>query len=256
MKIVHPKRITKSPGKLAEDMGVEAMTVEDGFSSWRDGPGGDFFMFYPDPDRVGGVTDKYRLLRAFYKQEKYGQRRSLKKELGDCVLPSYRTHEAAEMLPPNALGYVVRPLQHEKGEGYRKTDNPVDFREGADYVAPVFGKTHEYRVVFVHGKLAFMQKKEGGDLGPADCWSNVDFTYIRHPERAFLTLRTDFFEQVKKSFPIMNACIVGVDVLYNNDTREYRICEVNTCPTLLAPTYAEGRELRGKIISIAKEFHQ
>lgn len=241
MRIVRPEGIASSPNALGKQMGVEVITRHD-TPVW----GRDFFMFYPKMREVVGADEGYGALRAFFMEDKHHQRGILS-QYCDKVLQGVATYRLARDLRKLAPEFIVRPMHHEKGEGYRFTDDALDFDEGNEYITPVFPKTHEYRVVLVYGKVAFIQRKEGGELGPRDCWSNVPFTLIRDHARLHL-LHTDAIEKLQ-AIPVLSAAhIVGVDVLYDRASKDYRVCEVNTCPTLLAPDLNTGRYIRQQVI--------
>ena len=243
--IIRPLHIQTTPAKLAEQLGIEARkAAPDSPAKW----GTDFFMYYPPTALVNSTSKLYMRLRDFYKNGKLHQR-TVMVNANLRSLPSAGFIAEAAVLPPAPLGYIVRPLIHEKGQKFRRTLNEFDFTPGKEYISPIFPKTHEYRVIFVRGKFALLQKKQNGKLGPEDCWSNVPFTVIKDVDRAYLFVHTDVIPALLNFEFVQKADIVGVDILYNHAEHDYRICELNCCPCLTAPGWNEGRYIRQQIIN-------
>jgi hypothetical protein len=247
--IIRPEKIHITPRLLAIQAKCRVASYHDMIEESPDWEK-DFFMYYPPTDVVENAPDDYQYLRRFYVQNKASQRLDIIKAglkgIDVAVGPN-----TAQYLP-KAEKFVVRPLSHEKGAGYRVTDSSVDFKEGEEYISPLFPKTHEYRVIFVKGKLTVLQKKQPDGRGPDDCWSNTQFTVIENVDRSYLNMNTDVLTKLEECNIIAWSHIVGVDVLYHHPTRDYRITEFNTCPCLSDNRAVIGQKIRSAVLKNAE----
>jgi len=233
----HPK-IFSTPKAFAEAFGVKTRSAErERASDWNR----DFFMGgYPSPHLVRNAPDYYPALAAFFSANKRDQRVFL----GRMGLPTPVVGQ-----PP----YVVRPLRHQGGEGWRITQDRRDFNPEREYIASVFPKTNEYRLVYVHGTLQLMLTKIRANpevrLGTDVPWNHGNTQFQTIPiETSNLLTHTDCLQRLLNNRIIREAHYVGVDVLYNRRSRDWVICEFNSSPALQIP---ENRE---KIVNFLRSL--
>jgi len=136
--------------------------------------------------------------------------------------------------------YVVRPLRHFGGHGYRLTEQADDYNPFNEYISEVFPKRHEYRVIFVYGTpVATMLKRMPQETpNPTLPWNHsmgAYFISVNNPENNRLR-NTDVYEKLSSS-PIVKAShLVAADVLLAKRNR-YAICELNFCPALTGTNF-------------------
>ncbi len=208
----------------------------------------DFLMTPVNPEHLVAYTEDYIDYHMFMTRNKYGQRRLL--EAGGIPIP--RTYGA----PPEAWGaafdpgvrYVVRPLRHSGGRGYRVTEDPADFRPGQEYLTEVYPKRREYRVIFVLGQPAvYLRKKPNDGVSEDQPWGHTNSTFQTINDWASCRLsNTDCVARLA-AFPVVKgAHIIAADILYNRKHKpQYVICELNNCPAL---TIDENRARIAEII--------
>lgn len=251
--IIRPRNISTTPHALATHLNCQtrkypsARNIRRGFDFHRD-----FFLVYPDPDTVrfrvlqptvgADGRDIYERLYRFFSQTKAGQRKLLKQ--AGIPVPDTTTRQdvAASWLVPESDGgtssdtpipaFIVRPLRHAGGIGFRLTSSPTDFREG-EYVQKLFPKTREYRLVYVRGQLVTVLRKrvqEGTQANqPWNHHVGATFQTINDIPACRLT-GTDCFTRLSTNPIIQSAHLVAVDVLWNR--QGYVVCEFNSCPGL------------------------
>ena len=174
---------------------------------------------------------------------KAGQRRRLD-EMGIKTPNSYE---------PNGK-WVVRPLNHHGGRGFEVMEQEEKPRYQGKYSSPMFNRTHEYRVVYLRGERMFTLLKRVDEGMPQDVPWNHDggssFVTVNNWENNRLR-HSYFFEHFEDEYTSGGYCpcceprptagdffahvegdLIGVDVLYNADTRDYAVCEVNFAPGL------------------------
>lgn len=227
--IRHPK-IFSSPKSLAVELGVKTRLPRPGKSGdYRQ----DFFMHYPEPGLVRNGGADYVKLSEFYSANKAVQRLLLQHD----GLPIPQTRVAGEPLEGNR--FVVRPLRHQQGQHFRVTERADDFRPGLEYISELFPKSHEYRVICVYGKPALLLRKqaaEGVRLLPDQAWNHSNgqavFSTVEDVPRSNLSVHTDCFVRLLDSSIVRNSHYCGVDILYRGKTKEWVVCEINSCPAL------------------------
>lgn len=231
--IRHPHILT-TPRNVAHELGTRARIALRHREARFGGRNPDFFMHYPDPAIVhtpAGEQDfhKYLELYDFFSSNKYQQRM----ELAGYGLP----------VPLPGVGrpgtrYVIRPLHHQGGNGWRVTDDPTSYNPHREYLSQLFPKTHEYRIIYVKGKpIIFLKKVKNDPALQADQpWNhgNTHFSTIDKERWATSNLAsfTRCFQLLDECSIIRNADYVGVDVLYNRNSHEWCVCEFNSCPAL------------------------
>lgn len=131
--------------------------------------------------------------------------------------------------------YIVRPLRHSGGQGYRLTDNPSDYEEGREYIQEVYPKNHEYRIIVVRGKPLFtLYKRRPETLTYDQPWNHANgssFVTVGNPDNNRLR-HTDVYERINNASRLLNNLdLVGIDVMYAR-RGEYVITEFNLCPAI------------------------
>jgi hypothetical protein len=216
--VVRPSHILTTPRVLARAMGAKR-TLR--WPSKRIVPSyqQDFLLVYP-----ANVTDgpeKYQELRAFSNSNKLIQRRYLHDH--DIPVP---TGEAEE--------YVVRPLRHSQGQGWRLTDNPEDYDKSSEYISPLIKKEHEYRVVYCFGTPLFtLLKRRAEGLTYRDPWNHQHgstFVTVEDPNNNRLR-HTDVVERLEQVPVVQHAHLCAADVLFTKEKQAF-VCELNFCPSL------------------------
>lgn len=222
MYVIRPNWNHKTSRLLAKELGVETRRWPNRIKRFRPEWRRDFFLYYPDG--VSNADDKYKMLQAFFWQHKGAQRRSL----ADMGLPVPETMPTVE-----GQKYVIRPLHHKGGMDFRLSEVP-DGGPGT-YAAPLFPKTHEYRLIFVRGKpVVFMRKHPREGTRQDEPWNaiNAPFKTIHDWPASRLQTRTSCFHDLTTNIVVAAADLLAVDVLYNKDSLLYVVCEFNSCPGL------------------------
>lgn len=157
---------------------------------------------------------------------------------------------AAEMGPPawyaidaDVAKYpcVVRPKHHAQGRMLFVCENAQDVREAARrcgegwYAAPLFNKTHEFRVAVVQGRVAWVAKKTPGNPG------DVAWNVARGGRFDNVGFGDWPLKVVRLAVDAMNLTDLdfgGVDVMWKADPKkggEARVLEINSAPSLTSP---------------------
>lgn len=134
--------------------------------------------------------------------------------------------------------YVVRPLRHQGGNGFRITQDPKDFNPNAEYICSLFKKDAEYRILFVYGEPVILLRKEpNGGVRADEAWNfgNSHFVTIDDPLRSNLHVHTDVYDRLVAHDVVHKSHYLGVDILYRTKTRDYVVCEYNSSPALTIP---------------------
>jgi hypothetical protein len=188
----------------------------------------DLFFAYPKENAYAGrllnLPSTYSQLASFYTSNK-GHQRKLLRNHGVKTPESYTT---------TATQFVVRPLRHYGGVGFRVTTNKEDYNPQTEYIAPLFPKSREYRVIFVFGEPVIMlRKKPGNDVKPDEPWNYSNGSYfqtISSPDECRLYTQTSFFNDAQQFPVIKDAHIVAADVLTCG--ADYAVCELNFSPAI------------------------
>lgn len=189
----------------------------------------DFFLSYKlTPEEVYGGGEDYQRLHAFYTSNKRDQRQSLIS--GGLSTP--------ESFPGSS--YIVRPLRHYGGIGYRVTRDAEDYDTETEYISPCFLKNCEYRVIFLGGiPLITMIKRKPPGIGREQAWNHqqgASFVTVNNEENNRLR-HTSFLEDALKVPIIKSAHLCAVDILYRQ--QKYAVTEVNFCPAITVPANLE-----------------
>lgn len=233
MFVVRPRGIRGTPATLAMDLGCETRFYPNPrrpnrtFDYDRD-----FFMAPVHPEHTVGAPDAYRDTVSFALRNKYGQRKELQRA-GIPVPGVASTTVAAEAL--SGTEFVVRPLRHSRGLGYRVTGDRRDFRAGQEYISEFYRKKREYRIIFVFGQpLIFLRKKPNEGVDATQPWGheNSRFQTI-HDYPTSKLAATDVVERLRSFTVVAGAHVVAADVLWRGGTEKpYAVLELNFCPAL------------------------
>ena len=135
---------------------------------------------------------------------------------------------------PESCAYIVRPLRHSQGRGWRLTNNPSDFQEGREYVQEVYPKNHEYRILAVRGTpLVTLLKRRPEHLTQDQPWNHANgSTFVTVTDENNNRLRhTNVYQLIEQSQLLKGIDLCGIDVMYSR-RNDYAIAEVNLCPSL------------------------
>jgi len=190
---------------------------------------------------------KYGTTLAFYNASKHMQRQRLEQH-GINVPEFFSTHaDACLRLSTRAISdvfcdYVVRPLRHSQGIGYRLTRDPLDFEEGKEYISRLYPKAHEYRVIFVYGTpLITLLKRVPDDIDRDGPWNHAagsSFVTVTDPTKNRLR-HFDVVEKLRTFDVVQTAHLVGADIMLGPDKSGYAVTELNFCPSITIPSNLE-----------------
>lgn len=179
----------------------------------------DLFLAYPHPSLVQHAPPQYQALHDFYIGNKYDQWQECRK--------FWRCPEIEG--PP----YVVRPLRHERGEGFEISQTlPPDSRKTTHYWRSLFHRSCEYRVFFAHGhKVLTLLKRVPGGTDQEIPWNVGISSFVTvHNHECDRLRHSKFYEKAEAflaAFPFKFLC---VDVLYSK--HRHRVVEVNFSPNI------------------------
>ena len=196
------------------------------------------------PDqRILSPLDRYRVARQFATANKPAQRALLESPSGGSfpVPPTATTREGAQSLRGisrdlqfPSTKFIVRPLRHTMGQGWRLTEDPTDFIEGQEYIQAVYPKNHEYRVIAVRGvPIITLLKRVPEDLPRSQPWNHANgssFVTVNDPDSNRLRY-CDILDRIQSSPLMQSIDLAGIDIMYRREG-EYAVTEVNLCPAL------------------------
>ena len=167
---------------------------------------------------------------------------AIRRSIGECANEGYFTGGVRGSTEESRNNnFIIRPLRHSQGQGWRLTSNPTDFREGAEYVQEVYEKTSEYRVLAVFGRPLITLLKRVPEGTPANQpWNHaVGSTFITVYNPNLNRLRhTNIFELIESTPLFKGIGLAGVDIMYKSRS-DYAVSEVNLCPSLSIPSNLE-----------------
>lgn len=136
---------------------------------------------------------------------------------------------------PNDVGfYIVRPLRHTRGQGWRLTSSPTDFEERREYIQEVYPKNHEYRVIAVRGiPLVTLYKRRPEGTPHDQPWNHTNgssFVTVTNPDNDRLR-HTDVYEKIKSTDLFKSLDLIGLDIMIAS-RGQYVVTEVNLCPAI------------------------
>lgn len=224
--LLRPASILTTPRKLAEVLNIRKVYR---YPSRRELPTfdveRDFILSWPRELSFANATELHTQLCDFYRTDKPSQRFTLAK----CGVST------PEFFGGTSSRFVVRPLRHYGGNGFRITEDPNDYEKGAEYICPLYAKTHEYRLVYSKGKHLITLLKKVPEGTPVDTpWNHSQgSSFVTLNDWSTCRLRhTSVLEDIAKVEFLSCAHLIGVDVMYNKNDKTYAVCEVNFCPSL------------------------
>lgn len=275
--IVRPRSISTTPRNLKEALRARGFALHPRHhsrhrASWSK----DFFLTYPPEedledyvllrnsltrslhsDESNGAQqthrgqsrhlDLYRIPRTFTLSTKPSQREQLARNLFPTPPTAITNNQSLEMagmardLEYPSRRYIVRPLRHSRGEGWRITEDPTDFTEGQEYIQAVYPKNHEYRVIAIRGEpLITLLKRVPEGFPRSIPWNHANgSTFITVSDPSYDRLRhTNVYEIIRSSTLLRTIDLAGIDIMYRREN-EYVIAEVNLCPSLHIPANLE-----------------
>ena len=201
------------------------------------------------------ILDNYRTVYGFASVNKPEQRRILSEQGFPIPITAlrkvsgtpgwYRGTELSAMGSSSPVhsevSYIVRPLRHSQGRGWRLTSDPTDFHEGTEYIQEVYPKNYEYRVIAVRGKpLITLLKRNINNIPQDQPWNHANgssFVTVQSQELNRLR-RTNVYDLIEQSQLLKGIDLAGVDILYAGNGK-YVVAEVNLCPSLQIETNLE-----------------
>lgn len=229
MFVVRPKAILSTPAKVAAELQGKSRYYPNEkrvriFDYKRD-----FLMCPVHPEHVKNAPLEYATVIYFAQRNKYGQRKILEQ-----FVPVPKASVGSDN---NLTGdkFVVRPLRHSGGAGYRVTGDRLDFVVGQEYISELFPKRREYRIIFVFGQpLIVLRKKPNEGIDADQPWGHENSKFQTINDVAGSRLAgTDVFDRLGAMPVVKYAHIVAADVLYNSKSEPaYSVLELNFCPGL------------------------
>jgi hypothetical protein len=241
--ILRPPSIGSTPKRLkrwlkAEGVKKVQLPLFDTMFDWDQ----DFFMAYPPLENVINPPSDYLEMRALYVSDKLRQRQWLSNQ--GLPVPCTLTRlgqEFGDRINSGNSEYVVRPLRHSGGLGYRLTGHTSDFDPQSEYLSHVFPKRWEYRIILVKGKpLVTLLKKTIRSIAFNQPWNHANGTYFVtcHSYTSNRLRWTNIYEQLDQCSVLKQFHIVGLDVMLGDrhtlglPRHPYAVCEMNFCPSL------------------------
>jgi hypothetical protein len=222
--LLRPRKFLTTPKRLAEKLGVEKIYHTDRMGDVEFDPDIDLIMAWPKNINLPSpLASAYSELIRFYNMDKRKQRRMMR----EWGLTTPEAHDSDK--------YVKRPLFHHGGNGFEVVS---ESEVGADldkfYYAPLFPKTHEYRMIYVCGKLSVILTKQIDDRNPEIPWNHANgsrFVTTTLDKVAFKKMR--YLDEELDAFLITQlASIVAYDVMYDSNSTRFAVCEANFAPSL------------------------
>lgn len=234
MYVARPHSIARTPQQVAADLGFRSRFYPNpDYPNRMFDYNRDFLMAVVNPSHVRNAPEDYGQTYFFATRNKYAQRRYLQ-AAGIPVPAVADSHEGARTLTGDQ--FVVRPLRHSRGVGYRVTSSRSDFREGEEYISELYRKRREYRIIFVKGEpLVFLRKKPNEGVDATQPWGHENsFFQTINDVPASRLARTDAVARLSRYSVIRGAHIAAVDILYDdrNISKPWVALEVNFCPAL------------------------
>jgi len=240
--ILRPPSFGSTPKRLRRWLGARGVVRvpprEDITFDWDQ----DFFMAYPAPEYVENQPPHYLEMRALYVSDKLRQRQWLDQQ--GFAVPRTYTRLGTPFGPElqcNDREFVVRPNQHSGGVGYRLTRDRTDFDPQHEYLAEVFPKRWEYRIVLVKGKpIITLLKKTIRSLNFNQPWNHANGSYFVtcHSYNSNRLRWTPIYDVIESASVLKTFDIVALDVLLADrralglNHHPYAVCEMNFCPAL------------------------
>lgn len=216
--VLRPRGIRSTPRRLAR--GWDAETIRRLDKCRRNSCDSTiFFLYYPE-------NHPNTTLSTFCRTTKSRQREIVRN--GGIPTPDSFNRESGE------CRFVVRPLYHRSGQGWRITENSNDFSSTTEYISPVFPKAWEYRLIWCKGTLLItLLKQVPEELGPEHPWNHSNgafFITVENEENNRLR-KTNCRELLSENNIIQQADLIAADIMLDRNYN-WCVCEFNFCPSL------------------------
>lgn len=230
--LLRPEAFSTTPWRLARALGARSWKYPNRKTLPLFDTDRDLIMCWPDPSLFNVQTDDIRKMCEFYKMNKKEQRAVITNN----GIPTPDTFWNRD----SVCKYVVRPLRHHGGDDFQVVDSVEEVNTATHYFSPLFPKTHEYRLIFVKGRLIRTLTKVVPNGTPNDVpWNHatgsrfvtVEYTNTKmYRQNKFNA--DDLLQQLHLFYPIQTAHIIGVDVMFNSNNGRYAVLECNFAPAL------------------------
>ena len=137
---------------------------------------------------------------------------------------------------------IVRPSHHHKGSNFKVYSDPTSLAAflwgNYDwYASELFEKTHEFRVYVGHGKVLFVHSKPlvEGEIRANYAINHESWPVIKWSEH-IESVNVESIRAVTE----LGLDYGAVDIMYNANTDQVAIAEVNTSPQITTP-YTSGK---------------
>lgn len=231
--VVRPAGIHRTPYQLAQDLGGQTRRWPNRLQLQLD-YNRDVILAPVPPGDIRDSSREYEATYYFMTRNKYGQRTTLSGAEIPIPASAITRPGAADLTGEH---FVVRPLRHSRGFGYRVTRDRFDFRDGQEYISELYPKRREYRVIFVKGEpVVWLRKKPNEGIGPEAPWGheNSFFQTINDATASPLS-RTDAVQRLSQLDAVRGAHLCAADILWagkQNPDKPYAVLELNFCPAL------------------------
>lgn len=229
MYVIRPRGIRGTPAKMAGTLQCQTRFYPNTRHPRRYDYLRDFFMTVPHPEHVSNAPATYNDLYHFSSRNKYGQRSILSNFV---PVPRFAATQA-EAASLTGTQFVVRPLRHSGGLGYRTTGDRLDFIGGQEYISELFPKRREYRIIFLFGQpVVVLRKKPNEGVDETQPWGHENSTFQTINDVPSCKLSgTDVFTRLSAMPAVQAAHITAADILYNSKSDpKYAVLELNFCP--------------------------
>ena len=184
----------------------------------------DFVASYDSRIVINGDQEIINQLRQYWVLNKPQQRRYLQSR-GVKIPEDYDAHEDK---------WVIRPNRHTKGQHFQVVTGYRDV-PSSHYIAPLFPKVSEWRMVFVKGQRAYTMRKDLPIEGiPVDQpWNHANgSSFMTFRERtAPVELATSVLADLQQLPIIKDAHIMLADIMVDANNN-YAVCETGFLPGL------------------------
>lgn len=191
-----------------------------------------------DPEGVtynGVVYNEHGVLNASNKPKA----RRLMAEAGVSI-PETTTSRSVASTWLSECSVIRRPSIHHGGADFVVTERcgilPLSGYAGDYYYQKFFRKTHEFRVHGAHGKVLILQEKKPRegievDLDVPKPWNHATGEFIFETVN-WSNYNKDVCKVALDAIKALGLDFGAVDILYDTDSGEAVVCEVNTSPAL------------------------
>lgn len=235
--LLHPKPFKTTPKHIQQTLNIPVRRNHTRFNRGSlYNYNRSFFLWYPPEEYVSHAPENYSEVQEFF----FANKRTQRNHLMAMSLPT------PNEFPPHEGMYVVRPLRHHSGRGWRITSDRDDFNGSEEYSTPLFNKRWEYRIITYKGNVicTLLKRAATGRLPVSQPWNHINgtsFVTVRDPDNDRLR-HTTVYQDIQTEF-FNTAHLIGIDIMIDPNYN-YCICELNSCPAFTIPTNLEKlREL-------------